>query len=64
MDLGDLFEVIINYLLIREKTCLSHRDGVTIVSVLVCIITYWTKLMVSHDIGYRVVMISPSYYVV
>ena len=64
MDLGDLFEVIVHYLLIGEKTCLSHWDGVAIVSVLVCIITYWTKLMVSHDIGYRVVMISPSYYVV
>ena len=30
------------------------------VSAVMCLITHWIRHMVSHDIGYRVVMTSPN----
>ena len=33
-------------------------------SALVCIITHWIRLMLSHNIGYGAVLTSLSYYVV
>ena len=45
-------------------TGLGHWDGVPMVSALVRMVTYWTKPMVSDDIGYQVVMISPSCYTI
>ena len=41
---------------------MGHRDGVPMVTTLVCMVTHWISLMVSCDIGYRVVMISPNHY--
>ena len=37
MDLGNLFEVIVHYLLIGGMVGLSHRDEVPMVSALACI---------------------------
>ena len=50
MDLGNSFEVVVHHLLIRGMTNLGHWDGVPMVSALVCTVTYWIGLMVSHDI--------------
>ena len=36
MDLGNQFEIVVHYLLIKGMPCLSHRDGFTMVSALVC----------------------------
>ena len=55
-------EFVVCYLIIGGMTYLSHRDRVPKVSILMCMVTHWTKSMPSHDIYYWVVMILPSYY--
>ena len=45
-------------------TCLDYHDGFLMVNALVCTVTHWTKLVVSHDIDYWVVMILLSYHTV
>ena len=62
MDLENLFEVIVHYILIRGMTYLGHQHKVRVVSELVCIVIYWTKHLLSHDICYPVVMTLQSYY--
>ena len=49
-DLENPLEVVVHYLLIREMVGLSHLNGVLMVSVLVCMITHWTRPMVSHNV--------------
>ena len=63
MNLGNLLEVIVHCFLIGGVNCLGHQDEVLMVSVLVCMAIHWTRHMISHDISYRVVMTSLSYYV-
>ena len=50
MDLGNPLVVVMHYLLIEGMTSLSYRDGFPMVSVLVCMVTYRTRLVVSHDL--------------
>ena len=50
MDLGNLFEVVVHHLLIGGMTSLSRWDEIPMVGVLVRIVMYGTKPMVSHDI--------------
>ena len=50
MDLGNPFEVVVHHLLIGGMTDLGHQDKVIMVSALVCIVTLWTRLIVSHDV--------------
>ena len=64
MDLYNLFEIVMHYLLIGGMICLGHLDGFPMVSVLVCMVTYYTRFMVNHDINYQVTMISPGKFVV
>ena len=49
MDLGNSLEVVVHYLLIGGIASLGHQDGFPTVSALVCMVTCWTKPMVSHD---------------
>ena len=49
MDLGNPFEVLVHQLLIGGIVGLDHRDEVPMVSVLLCMITYWTRPIVSYD---------------
>ena len=49
MNLGNSLEIIMQYLLIGGMNGLSYRDGVPMVSILVCKITYWIRSMVTHD---------------
>ena len=62
MDSDNPFKVVVFYLLTEGKIDLGHQDGVPMVAKLVCMVTHWISLMVSCDIGYRVVMISPNHY--
>ena len=48
--LGNPFEVVVPHFLIGGMVGLGHRDAVPIVSTLVCMVTYWTKPLVSHDV--------------
>lgn len=58
MNLGNLFEVIIHYLLVEGMTNLGHEDEVSMVTILIYMVTFWTEPLVSHEIGYRIVIIS------
>ena len=50
MCLGNPLEVIEHHLLIEGMTSLGYRDGFPMVSALVCMVTYWIRPMVSHDL--------------
>ena len=51
VGLDNLLEAIVHHhLLIRGITGLEYRDEFSMVSTLVCMVTYWTGLMVSHDL--------------
>ena len=50
MNLGNLFEVVVHYLLIGRMTSLGRWDGVLMMSVLVCMVTHWIGPIVTHDI--------------
>ena len=50
MGLGSLLEVVMHYLLIEGMISLNYRDEFVMVSVLVCMVIYWTEHMVSHDL--------------
>lgn len=56
MELGNPYEVVVHYLLIRRMICLGHKDEIPMVTILVCMVAHWTIPMVSHDIGYWIVM--------
>ena len=43
--------------------CLSHQDGVPMVSTLMCIVTHYTRLMVNHDVKLLGCHDFPNYYV-
>ena len=50
MDLGNPFEVVVYYFLIKEMNGLGHQDEFPMVSTLGCMITHWIGLMVSHNV--------------
>ena len=50
MDLGNPLEVVVHYLIIEGMIGLGHRDRFPMVSALVCMVTHWIQLTVSHNI--------------
>ena len=50
MDLSNPFEVVLHHLLIGGMTDLGHWDEVLIISALVCTVSCWARLTMSHDI--------------
>ena len=64
MDLGNLIEAIVYYLLIRGMICLDHQDKGPIVSALVCIVKYWIRPIINHDVRLLDNRDSLSYYIV
>ena len=56
MDLGNLVEIVVYYLLIGGMACLGCKDGFPMVSVLVCD-AHYTRPMVNHDARLSIVMI-------
>ena len=49
MGLGNPLEVIVPYLLIGGIVGFGYQDIFPIVSAVVCMVTNWTRPMVSHD---------------
>ena len=49
MDLNNLLEVVVHYLLNRGTVGLDHQDGFPMISALICMVTHWTGPKVSHD---------------
>ena len=62
MDLGNLMEIVVDYLLIRGMVCLNRRDRVLMVDALVCIGTHWIRPGVNHDLKISSCHDSPNYY--
>ena len=50
MGLGNPLEIIVHHQLIGEMIGLSYQDRFPMVRALVCMVTHWTKPMVSHDL--------------
>ena len=50
MGLSNPLKVVVHYLLIGGMVGLDHWDGFSMVSALMCLVIYWTRPMVSHDI--------------
>ena len=50
VDLGNPFKVIVHYILIGRMVGLSHQDGFPMMSALMCMVTHWPWLTMSHDI--------------
>ena len=51
MGLGNPLEVVVHYLLIIGIVgTLGYWDGFLMMSALICLITYWTKPTMSHDL--------------
>ena len=64
MDLNNLFEVIVNYFLIRWMIGLDHRDEFLMMNVLVCTVVYRIRPTESDDIRLLSVMTLPNYYTI
>ena len=63
MGFSNPLEVIVHHLLIGMMASLSYWDRFPMVSALVCMVTHWTKPMVSHDLKLSSVMTSPSFFI-
>ena len=50
MDLNNLLEAIVHYLLIGGMTDYGYRDGFSMVSVLVCMVTHLIEPTMSHNL--------------
>ena len=50
MGLGNPWEVVVHYFLIRGMTGLGYRDEFSMVSALVCMVTHWTGLIISYNL--------------
>ena len=57
MDLRNLVEIVVNYLLIKGIIYLSCRDEFLVVNTLVCMVTNYIRLTVNHNVRLLVVMI-------
>ena len=64
MDLSNLVEIVVHYLLIGGMTYLSHEDVVPMVSALVCMTTHWIRPMINHGIKLSDFQDSTNYYIV
>ena len=50
MGLGNPLEASVHHLLIGVMTGLGHRDEFPMRSALVCMVTHWTRPIVSHKL--------------
>ena len=50
MDLGNLAKTVVHHLLIKGMNCFNYQNKVSMVSVLVCMVTHWTRFKVNHDV--------------
>ena len=63
IDLRNPIKVVVHYILIGRMICLGRRDGVLMVSVVVCMVTHWTWPTMNHDKRLLNSYDSLSYYV-
>ena len=64
MNLNNLFEVIVNYFLIKWMIGLDHQDEFLMMNVLVCTVVYRIRPTESDDIRLLSVMTLPNYYTI
>ena len=57
INLGNPIGIVVHYLQIEGMTYLNYQDSFPMMSIVVCMITYWTRLMVNYDINYQVIII-------
>ena len=57
MDFSNLVKTVVHYILIRRMTYLDCRNGFAMVSVLVYMVTHWTRPTMNHDTRLSIVMI-------
>ena len=50
MDLDNTFKVVVYNLLIGRIIVLNHKGETPMVSVLMCMVTHWTRPMVIHGV--------------
>ena len=50
MGIGNPLEVVVHHLLIGGMPSLGYRDRFPMVSTLVCVVTHWTRAIVSNDL--------------
>ena len=50
MNLGNLFEGVVHYLLIGGMTSLGRWDRFSMVSALMCMVIHWTRPTMSHEL--------------
>ena len=58
INLGNPFEIVVHYLLIRGMTCLDQQDEFPMMSVVVCMVTHKIGPPVNCEISYKICMIS------
>ena len=61
MDLDNLVETVVHYLLIGGMACLGRRDEFPMVNILVYMVTHWIRPRVNHDVRLSGFNDSPSY---
>ena len=57
MNSSNPSEVVVHYFLIGGMFGLDNLNEFLMMSVVVCMVTYWIRLTTNHDIGYWVIMI-------
>ena len=50
MNLGNLFEGVVHYLLIGGMTSIGSWDRFSMVSALMCMVIHWTRPTMSHEL--------------
>ena len=50
MNSSNLSEFVVHYFLIGGMIGFDHLDKFSIISALVCMVTYWIRLTTNHDI--------------
>ena len=50
MGLGNPLKVVVYHLLMGGMVGLDYRDGFSMMSALVCMVTHWTRSTVTHDL--------------
>ena len=56
MELGNLVETVMYYLIIGGMTDLGYWDGFPMVSVVVCMVTHWIRLTISDYYSKSVIL--------
>ena len=53
MVLDNPLEIVVHHFLIRGMDGLGYRNEFPMVSALMCMVTQWIRLMMIHDLSYK-----------